>query len=73
MLSQKDLDEIQKLIKINTRHLPTREEFYNKMDELMKELKDLREEVTVVTGYKDQIENHETRIIKLEEVLEPQN
>jgi uncharacterized protein (UPF0305 family) len=70
MLSIKDLEEIRKLIKEETKYLPTKDDFYNKMDELMKELKDLREEVTVVTSYKDQIEDHETRIGKLEEVVQ---
>ena len=71
MLSQKDLEEIKKLIKVEIKHLPTKDDFYNKMDELMKELKSIREEVTIVSSYKEQIENHETRISKLEDVLQP--
>ena len=58
-------------IKEKIKFLPTKDEFYSKMDELMGEMKSMREEVAVVTGYKDQIENHETRISKLEEALEP--
>lgn len=73
MLSQKDLDQIDKLIDKRIKYLPTKEEFFTKMDQLMKEIKDLREEVTVVTSYKDQIEDHEIRITKLEETSEPQN
>lgn len=73
MLTQKDLDQIDKLIDKRIKYLPTKEEFFTKMDQLMKEIKDLREEVTVVTGYKDQIEDHEIRITKLEETSEPQN
>lgn len=69
MLSVKDLDEIRELIKDATKHLPSKDDFYKKMDELMKELKAMREEVTVITGYKDQIEDHETRIDKVEEIL----
>ena len=51
------------------------DEFKNKvyelLDKVMGELKAIREEQTVIVGYKDQIENHETRIGKLEKVLEP--
>lgn len=42
-------------------------------DQILTEIKKLREEVAVVIGYKDQIEDHETRIEKLEGVLEPNN
>ena len=52
-------------------NLPTKEEFNIKIDEILGEIKAMREELTVVTGYKDQIEDHETRIEKIEEVLEP--
>ena len=43
-------------------------------DEILGEVRKLREDVIAVIGYKDQIEDHETRIEKLEEeVLRPQN
>lgn len=58
MLSVKDLDEIRELIKNETKNLPSKDDFYKKMDELMKELKAMRE-----------IEYHETRIDKVEEIL----
>jgi len=42
MLTQKDFDEIERLIKNTVReeikHLPTKDEFYAKMDELMGEV-----------------------------------
>ena len=41
------------------------------LDKVLGELKAIREEQTIITGYKDQIENHDTRIDKLEEVLQP--
>jgi uncharacterized coiled-coil DUF342 family protein len=51
------------------------DEFKNKVyelfDKVMGELKAIREEQTIIVGYKDQIEDHETRIGKLEEVLSP--
>jgi len=54
MLTQKDYDEIEKLVREIVREeiklLPTKEEFFSKMDELMKEVKDNREEQTVLSG-----------------------
>ncbi|MBI4991274.1 hypothetical protein HZB96_04245 [Candidatus Gottesmanbacteria bacterium] len=73
VLTQKDLEEIDKIVDGKIKFLPTKKEFFSKMDALMKEIKDLREEVTIVTSYKDQIEDHETRIVKIEEVLQPQS
>lgn len=40
-------------------------------DRVIGELKTIREEQIILSGNKDQIENHETRINKFEEVLEP--
>lgn len=66
-LTQPDFDQIETLVKeivkeeIN--HLPTKDEFFGKMDEVVGELKSLREEVGVVTH---QVSNHEDRITKLE-------
>ena len=73
MLKQKDFDEIREVIREETKHLPSKDDFYDKMDELMGEIKAVREEQKVISGYKDQIEDHETRIGKIEEVLLPQN
>ena len=44
-------------------HLPTKDEFYGKMDEVMGELKAIREEVAVL-GH--QVSDHGDRIDKLE-------
>lgn len=35
-------------------------------DDILHEIVNLRDDVTVTTGYRDMIEDHETRIIKLE-------
>ncbi|MBL7159721.1 hypothetical protein ISS85_04545 [Candidatus Microgenomates bacterium] len=75
MLTQKDLNEIEQLIneqlKEKIKFLPTKDEFYIKMDEVMGELKAIREEQTLVTGriseHTDILEDHETRIVKLEQ------
>ncbi len=59
-------EEIQESIK----HLPTRDQFYTKMDEVMGELKAIREEQTLITGrvtqHSDDLEEHDVRISKLE-------
>lgn len=51
MPTQRDLDEIEKVVDGNvgekTRNLPTKHEFFNKMDEVVGELQKLREEVTI--------------------------
>ncbi len=38
-------------------------------DQILHEIKGLREDVAIVTGYKDQIEDHETRIETIEMCL----
>ena len=66
MLTQKDFDEIEKIIdqkldeKFDQRfkHLPTKDEFYVKMDEVMGELKVIREQQETITG---KTSNHEDR------------
>lgn len=72
MLTQKDFDGIEEIIdkklEEKIKSLPTRDEFFSKMDELMGELKAIREEQTVISGYKDQLEDHEGRITKLEAI-----
>jgi len=49
------------------RNLPSKEEFFDQTDKLMKELKDLREEDTILTH--KVYDNHEDRIDKIEKVL----
>jgi len=49
------------------KYLPTKDEFYSKMDEVMGELKTIREEQTVQSH---QLSNHEDRISKIETKLQ---
>ncbi len=48
-LTIRDLDEIEKLMdgkfEEQLRNIPTKDEFFGKMDEVMGELKDMREEL----------------------------
>lgn len=68
MLTKKDLQAISELIdtKINPKFKKLREEIIKFKDEILGEIKELRDDVSVVTGYKDQIKDHETRIERLE-------
>lgn len=50
--------------KADISHLPTKDEFYGKMDEVMGELKGIREDHLVLTH---QVSKHEDRITSLEE------
>ena len=67
-LTQRDFNEIEKMMdekfEEQLRNLPTKDEFYIKMDEVMGELKAIREDHTVLTH---QVSGHEDRIVKLEE------
>lgn len=71
MLTVRDLDEIGKVvdekIEERTRNLPTRDELFEKMDKTMGELKDLREEHTMLSGRV--YDNHQPRIEKIEKKL----
>jgi phosphopantetheine adenylyltransferase len=78
MLTQKDLDAIKDLVGVTTdeilekkleeklRYFPSKEEFFKRIDEVMKELKAIREEKSVLTH---QVIDHEDRITNLEEVI----
>ena len=67
-LMQRDLDEIEKIVdekvELRTRNLPTKDDFFGKMDEVMGELKTIREEQTVQSH---RLSNHEDRITTLED------
>lgn len=69
MLSEKDLDEIEKLIdsklKERLKGLPTKEEFYKAMDQIMGELQKMRETYEILAP---KAANHEDRITHLEKI-----
>lgn len=76
-LSQKDLKLIGQIVderldakldeKLDEKlsHLPTKDEFYTKMDEVMGELQAMREELTIVNH---RTSGHDDRITSLEEI-----
>jgi len=69
MLTQEDLEEIEKVIEEKLeekiRLLPTKDEFFSKMDELMGELSAIRDEQTIISH---QVSDHEERLSGLEEI-----
>ena len=77
-LTQKDLDAIKDLVGITIdevmerkldeklKNFPTKEEFFNRMDEVMSELKVIREETTVLSH---QVSKHEDRVTEVEQKL----
>lgn len=68
-----DLDEIEKVvdkkIEERTKNLPTKEEFFDREDKIMGELKVVREEITILSGLNRKVNNHEDRIGKVEKKL----
>ena len=74
MLSKSDIQLISEIFtdafedKFSKASTTIRSDIAGFKSEILGEIKKLREEVTVVTGYKDQIEDHEKRITKLEQV-----
>jgi hypothetical protein len=55
--------------KEDIKHLPTKDEFYDKMDEVMGELKSIRDETTAQSGINRKINDQEIRIEKVEKKL----
>jgi hypothetical protein len=72
-LTINDLDEIEKVveeeIEEKVSNLPTKDEFFTKMDEVMGELKAIREEQPLQSN---RLSNHEDRLEKIEEKLQIQ-
>jgi hypothetical protein len=73
MLTQGDIKVIEEIVEDKTKLLPTKEEFFSKMDEVMGELKATREAIDLHTGQHDeitdQIDDHEKRIKIVEQKL----
>lgn len=74
MLTQDDIKIIENIVEEKlgekTSLLPTKQEFFGKMDEVMGELKAIREEHALqghtVSNHTDQLEDHEERLKKVE-------
>lgn len=70
-LTQRDYDEIERIVgeivDRNISHLPTKDEFYAQMDEVMGELKAIREGQDILTS--KVFGDHEPRITRMEKKL----
>ncbi|MBI4066785.1 hypothetical protein HY407_00225 [Candidatus Gottesmanbacteria bacterium] len=68
MLTIKDLEEIEKIVdeKLDAKikHLPTKDEFYEKMDEVMGELKAVRESQEIHANQHAEINDEISKIKK---------
>ena len=68
-LTETDLDEIEKLIgeKIGQKidHLPTKDEFYKMMDNIIGEIEKMRQELAITNHH---LSDHEDRITSLEQI-----
>ncbi len=79
MLTQDDIQVIEEIVEeklgAQTSLLPTKEEFFSKMDEVMGELKAIREEHSLlghtVSEHADHMEELDTRVTKLEKRTPP--
>ncbi len=77
MLTQNDIKEIKTIVREEldekTKLLPTKDQFFSKMDEVMGELKAIREEHAIagntISEHTDQLEDHDRRIAHLEKPL----
>ncbi|EKD87558.1 MAG: hypothetical protein ACD_36C00024G0002 [uncultured bacterium] len=63
-----DVDDMKKMVRdvLREEKVPSKDDIVTFKDAILKELKDMREEITLIVGYKDQIEDHEDRIDRLE-------
>ncbi|QQG43989.1 MAG: hypothetical protein HYW86_03955 [Candidatus Roizmanbacteria bacterium] len=64
MLTKSDLEQIKKIINMELE--PLKEDIVLFKDEILYEIIDLRDDISVVVGYRDLIEDHEQRITNLE-------
>lgn len=57
--------ELELVTKDDIKHLPTKDEYYAREDKTMRELKEIREEITVLSG---RMSDHSDRIEGLEKI-----
>jgi hypothetical protein len=68
MITDKDVSKLEKKFatKDDLKKYASKEDMVNFKDEILHEIKGLREEISIVIGYKDEIEDHDYRIERLE-------
>ena len=77
MLTKADTQTIKKIVKelLDEQKVDLEEKLTRFKDEILHEIVDLRDDVAVITGYRDMIEDHEIRLTSVEKTLkkEPAN
>ncbi|MDO8497918.1 MAG: hypothetical protein Q7S61_05245 [bacterium] len=77
MLNKSDTQTIKKIVKelLDEQKEDLEEKITRFKDEILHEIVDLRDDVAVITGYRDMIEDHEIRLTSVEKTLkkEPAN
>lgn len=70
VLVKATIDEDETLArKDDIKHLPTKEEFFDREDKIMGELKVVREEITMLSDLNRKVNDYEDRIGKVEKKL----
>jgi len=71
LATKKDLEKFATKddLKNAVKYLPTKTEFYNTMDKVMGELQTVREEITILSDMKRQVNDYEDRLETVEEKL----
>lgn len=66
----KELDvKLEEKLEEKMKYLPNKEEFFDREDKIMTELKAVREEITVLSDLNRKVNDHEERIEKVEDKL----
>lgn len=79
MLTKSDLKSVQELFNdfAETLKKEIKDNVITRLDKVIGELKTIRDEQTIMVGkqseHTDTLEDHDTRIEKLEKILDPQN
>lgn len=71
-VTKQDLNDLETRNKNELQHAVSdfKETVLSFKDEILHEIKAMREELAIITGYKDQIEDHEVRIETIEKRLQ---
>lgn len=69
-VTKQEFKEFKDQISLDIKHLPTKDEFFKRMDELSGEIKAMRQEFTAKKYRADQVDNLEKRVDKIEDHLD---
>lgn len=78
MLTQKDIEEIEQIVKKivddQTKFIPSKNDFFSRMDKLSKEIQDARDELVLHSGSHDELSETnlelDARLLKVEKKLQ---